>query len=240
MRAIVLLYGVISYFLFFVVFLYFIAFVGDFFVPKTLSTGAGIASEQAFVVNLGLMLLWGIQHSVMARGWFKDAISSFVPHHVERSTYVLATSIVLIVLMLYWQPMSGVVWQVENSVLQTLLWTIFATGWVLVLLSTFLTDHFDLFGLRQSWLYFVKKTYTDIAFTEVWVYQWIRHPMMLGLLMSFWALPTMTVSHLVFSIGMSIYVLAGIYFEEQGLAQTLGKDYIDYQARTSKVIPKIY
>ena len=240
MRTLVLLYGVASYFLFFGVFLYLIAFTGDFFVPKTLSSGPGLASGYALFVNIGLMLLWGIQHSVMAQRWFKDAIASVVPQHVERSTYVLATSVVLIALMHYWQPMSGVVWRVENSVLQTVLWVTFASGWVLVLISTFLTDHFDLFGLRQSWLYFVKKTYTNVAFTEALLYSWIRHPMMLGLLMGFWALPTMTVSHLVFSIGMTVYIVVGIYFEEQGLAQTLGKDYTDYQSRTSKILPKIY
>jgi len=240
MRTLVLLYGVISYFLFFGVFLYLIAFTGDFFVPKTLSSGPGLASGYALFINVGLMLLWGIQHSVMARAWFKNAIASVIPHHVERSTYVLATSVVLIALMYYWQPMTGVVWQVENTALQTLLWVIFASGWVLVLISTFLTDHFDLFGLRQSWLHFVQGTYTNVKFTDRWIYNWIRHPMMLGLLLAFWALPTMTVSHLVFSIGMSVYIIAGIHFEEQGLTKTLGKDYTDYQARTSKVIPEVY
>jgi len=240
MRALVMLYGVVSYFLFFAVFVYFMGFVGDVFVPKSISTEGGAYSPNALWVNIGLILLWGVQHSVMARGWFKEMISSVVPHHVERSTYVLASAIVLAVLMYYWQPMEGIIWQVENPMLVNVLWGLFGLGWALVFIATFLTDHFDLFGLRQTWLHFVKKTYTQVVFTEVLFYRWIRHPMMLGIFIAFWSLPTMTVSHLVFSIGMSIYVLVGIHFEEKGLQKAIGQTYVDYQLRTTKVIPKIY
>ncbi|MBL4744296.1 MAG: hypothetical protein JKX87_06650 [Cycloclasticus sp.] len=240
MRAVVMLYGVVSYFLFFGVFVYFMGFVGDVFVPKSISTVPEAYSDNALMINIGLMLMWGIQHSVMARGWFKDMIASVVPHHVERSTYVLASAIVLAVLMCCWQPMEGIIWQVENPMLVNVLWGFFGLGWVLVFVATFLTDHFDLFGLRQTWLHFVKKTYTDVVFTEIFFYRWIRHPMMLGLFIAFWSLPTMTVGHLVFSIGMSIYVLMGIHFEEKGLAKSIGETYVDYQKRTSKVIPKVY
>ena len=240
MRVVVMLYGVVSYFLFFGVFVYFMGFVGDVFVPKSISTVPEAYSDNALMINIGLMLMWGIQHSVMARGWFKDMIASVVPHHVERSTYVLASAIVLAVLMCCWQPMEGIIWQVENPMLVNVLWGFFGLGWVLVFVATFLTDHFDLFGLRQTWLHFVKKTYTDVVFTEIFFYRWIRHPMMLGLFIAFWSLPTMTVGHLVFSIGMSIYVLMGIHFEEKGLAKSIGETYVDYQKRTSKVIPKVY
>ena len=240
MRALVMLYGVVSYFLFFGVFVYFMGFVGDVFVPISISSEVEEYSSNALMINIGLMLMWGVQHSVMARGWFKDMISSVVPHHVERSTYVLASAIVLAALMYYWQPMEGIIWQVENPMAVNVLWGFFGLGWVLVFVAIFLTDHFDLFGLRQTWLHFVKKTYTHVVFTEILFYRWIRHPMMLGLFIAFWSLPTMTVGHLVFSIGMSIYVLLGIHFEEKGLAKAIGQTYVDYQQRTSKVIPKIY
>ncbi|PHS73005.1 MAG: hypothetical protein COB22_03750 [Cycloclasticus sp.] len=240
MRALVMLYGVVCYFAFFVVFVYFMGFVGDVFVPISISSEVEVYSQNALMVNIGLMLMWGVQHSVMARGWFKDMIASVVPHHVERSTYCLASAIALGALMYYWQPMEGIIWQVENAMMVNVLWGFFGLGWALIFLSTFLTDHFDLFGLRQPWLHFVKKTYTPVVFTEVLFYRWIRHPMMLGLFIAFWSLPTMTVGHLVFSIGMSIYVLAGIHFEEKGLARHLGQTYVDYQKRTSKVIPKVY
>ena len=240
MRVLVMVYGVVSYFLFFGVFVYFMGFVGDVFVPISISSEVREYSPNALMINIGLMLMWGVQHSVMARGWFKEMISSVVPHHVERSTYVLASAIVLAALMYYWQPMEGIIWQVVDETAITVLWSVFALGWVLVLISTFLTDHFDLFGLRQTWLFFVKKTYTNVKFTEHLFYRWIRHPMMLGLFLAFWSLPTMTVGHLVFSIGMSIYVLIGIHFEEKGLAKAIGQPYIDYQQRSAKMIPKIY
>ncbi|MBV1875790.1 MAG: hypothetical protein KUG50_04105 [Cycloclasticus sp.] len=240
MRTWVMLYGVVSYCLFFVVLVYFMGFVGEAFVPKAISTEAAQYSPNALAINVGLMLIWGVQHSVMARGWFKEIISPVVPHQVERSTYVLASAIVLAVLMFFWQPMNGIVWQVTNETIITVLWSVFILGWVLVLISTFLTDHFDLFGLRQTWLFFVKKSYTQVKFTEYLFYRWIRHPMMLGLILAFWSLPTMTVGHLVFSIGMTIYVLVGIHFEEKGLAKAIGQPYTDYQQRTTKIIPKIY
>jgi methanethiol S-methyltransferase len=240
MRLLTMLYGVLSYLIFFAVFVYFIGFVGDLFVPKSLSSMAEVSSLNAFLINLGLLLLWGVQHSVMARDWFKEMIASVVPHHVERSTYVLASAIVLAVLMFYWQPMDTLIWHVNDIFWQQVLWLIFGLGWVLVLVATFLTDHFDLFGLRQSWLYFVKKTYTPVVFTEYLFYRWIMHPMMLGLFLAFWATPIMTLGHLVFSIGMSIYVLLGIHYEEKGLAKAIGQPYQDYQQRTSKIIPKVY
>jgi protein-S-isoprenylcysteine O-methyltransferase Ste14 len=240
MRILVMLYGAASYLTFFGVFLYLIAFNAEVLVPKTLSSAAGMDAAMALLINLALLLLWGVQHSVMARGWFKEAIASVIPHHTERSTYVLTSSVVLAVLMYAWQPIEGTVWQVDNLIMTYVLWGVFGLGWTLVLISTFLTDHFDLFGLRQTWFHFIEKTYSSVGFTERLFYRWIRHPMMLGLLMAFWAVPSMTIGHLVFSVGMSVYTLLGIHFEEKGLAATLGTDYVAYQQRTSRVIPKIY
>lgn len=240
MRVLVMMYGVVSYFLFFGVFVYFMGFVGDVFVPKAISTQVVEHSPNALMINVGLLLMWGVQHSVMARGWFKEMIAPMVPHQIERSTYVLVSAITLAIFIFFWQPMEGIIWQVTDETAIAILWSVFTLGWILVLISTFLTDHFDLFGLRQTWLFFVKKTYTHVKFTEHLFYRWIRHPMMLGLILAFWALPTMTVGHLVFSIGMTIYVLVGIHFEEKGLAKAIGQPYTDYQQRTMKIIPKIY
>lgn len=240
MRILVMLYGVISYIVFFGVFLYLIAFTGNIFVQKTVSSAADMDASNALLINISLILLWGAQHTVMARSWFKKAISSVIPEHTERSTYVLISSIILIIMMYYWQPMEGVIWQVQNKLFIQVIWGLFGFGWVLVLTSTFLTNHFDLFGLRQTWLHFVKRSYTEVKFTEKFLYSSIRHPMMLGLLIAFWATPTMTMGHLVFSIGMSVYIIVGIYFEEKGLLETIGQQYGNYQHRTSKIIPKIY
>lgn len=240
MRSWVMLYGVASYALFCAVFVYFIGFVGGLGVSKSLATQSTEYSPYALVVNIGLLLIWGLQHSVMARGWFKEKISLMVPNQVERSTYVLASSLVLAMLMICWQPMNGTVWQVTNKTAITLLWSLFVMGWVVALLSTFLTNHFDLFGLRQAWLFFVDKTYTQVKFKERLFYQWIRHPMMLGLLVVFWSLPTMTTGNIVFSIGMSVYIFIGIYYEEKDLARTLGRSYTDYQQRTARILPTIY
>ena len=240
MRLIVLIYSMLSYFTFFIVLTYFIGFVGDIFVPKAISTQPETYSSNALVINIGLLLMWGIQHSVMARGWFKNLIAKVVPHHVERSTYVLVSAITLVALMLYWQPMEGTVWQFKNEWIQQLMWSLFGLGWGLSIISTFLTDHFDLFGLRQAWLHFVKTTYTAVPFSQHVFYRWIRHPMMLGMLIAFWATPVMHLDHLVFSLGMSAYILIGIHFEEKGLAHDLGEAYRAYQKKTKKVIPAIY
>lgn len=240
MRALVMLYGTLSYVLFLGVMLYLVAFVGEFWVPKTVSSGEVVDLSTALIINISLIILWGIQHSVMARSGFKDAIVKFVPHHIERSTYVLFSAIVLAIVMYGWQPMAGLIWEVHNPFWQNVIWGLFGVGWIVAILSTFLTDHFDLFGLRQTWLHFVKKSYTPVNFTERLFYLWVRHPMMLGTLVAFWAMPVMTLGHLVFSLGMSVYVLVGIYFEEKSLVKLIGSDYVEYQKRTSKVIPGIY
>jgi len=235
-----LLYGIVSYALFLATFLYLIAFVGDFYVPKILSSAATTPPFVALLINLGLITLFGLQHSIMARSGFKSAIEKIIPTHLERSTYVAISSLVLILLMWAWQPIDGVVWYIQSSIGQILMWVLFSLGWALVFIATFLTDHFDLFGLRQVWLNFVKRTYTHVPFTDVLFYRWIRHPMMLGIILAIWCLPSMTVGHAVFSVGMTVYILIGIYFEERSLARALGQDYVTYQQRTKKILPKLY
>ena len=244
MRFITFLYGVACYLVFLVVFLYFIAFVGDVLVPKSISVNAGgitplLTTDAgiAFAINIALMLMFGLQHSIMARTGFKSIITKIIPEHTERSTYCMISGVALGALMYFWQPMVGIIWDVEAPMVRNIIWGLFLFGWALIFISTFLTDHFDLFGLRQVYLKLVKKAYTPVVFTEVLFYKWIRHPMMLGLLISFWAVPTMTIGHLLFSLGMSIYVFIGIHFGEKGLARELGQEYIDYTTRTRRVLP---
>lgn len=237
-RTLLFAYGLLCYGLFLAVFVYLVAFVADLgVVPKTVSSGTPGPAGFAFAIDLGLLALFGVQHSMMARAGFKGWITRLLPAAAERSTYLLATNIVLILLFAYWQPLPGQVWQVEVPALAWLLYALFALGWVLILISTFLTDHFDLFGLRQVWLALRSKAYAPVGFREILFYRWIRHPMMLGFFVVLWATPRMTVSHLLFSLGMSIYILIGIHFEERGLQAELGESYRSYMRRTGRLLP---
>jgi len=240
MRVLFLIYGVASYLVFLLVFVYFLGFVGDVFVPQSVSHPASDGFGKALLIDIGVMLLFGIKHSVMARAGFKSFMARVIPRAIERATYVLASAIVLALLMFWWQPIEGTVWSLENPAARAAVWALFALSWLLIFTSTFLTDHFDLFGLRQVWLNYVRRTYTDVTFTEQLFYRSIRHPMMLGILIAFWAAPVMSVSRLVFSIGMSVYVLVGIHFEEKGLQKAFGMDYVAYKKRTRKIIPGVY
>jgi methanethiol S-methyltransferase len=240
-RILSFLYGVGCYVFFFAVFLWLIAFVGDFVlgdvVTKTVSHGAPAGGLGAALVDIALLALFGLQHSIMARSAFKNWWTRIVPTHIERSTYVLASSLALALLMWQWQPVEGVVWRVENPLATCVLYGLFVFGWVFILIATFLTDHFDLFGLRQVYLNLARKTYTQVPFKTVFLYKFVRHPMMLGILIAFWATPEMTMGHLVFSAGFTIYVFIGIHFEERGLMRALGLDYAAWRARTPMVIP---
>lgn len=236
-RIISFVYGTACYGLFLAVFLYLVGFVNDVAVPKTVSSGAAGELLPALLVDLGLLVLFGVQHSVMARPGFKHWLTGFVPEAVERSTYVLATNVVLLLTFLYWLPIPGTIWQVEAPALRMALYGFGALGWLIVLVSTFLTNHFDLFGLRQIWLNLVRRTYTPVAFKEHFIYRSIRHPMMLGIFIAFWSTPSMTASHLLFALGMSVYILIGVHYEERGLRAALGQPYIDYSARTGRFLP---
>jgi len=236
-RFLSFVYGLICYAMFLSVFLYLIAFLADAGVPKTVSSGLPGSAAAALAVDLALMALFGLQHSIMARRGFKRALTRLLPAAIERSTYVLATNVVLILLFVCWQPLPGMVWQARSPMLIKGLYLLGGLGWLLILLSTFLTNHFDLFGLRQIYLNLVRKTYTPVAFKEHFFYRWIRHPMMLGLLLGFWSAPSMSASHLLFSAGMSVYILIGIHFEEVGLQAELGDAYRNYRERTVRLLP---
>jgi protein-S-isoprenylcysteine O-methyltransferase Ste14 len=236
-RIAALVYGVVCYGAFFGTFLYAIGFVGNVVVSKSMDSGRDGPLAQALLVNLGLLALFAVQHSVMARPAFKRAWKRVIPEPIERSTYVLASSLALILLFWQWRPMGGVVWEVEAPFARLLLFAVCAAGWLTVLVSTFLINHFDLFGLRQTWLYFRGKRYTPIAFRTPGPYRWVRHPLYVGWLLAFWATPTMTAAHLVFALMTTGYILTAIQLEEQDLISAYGDTYRRYRQRVPMLLP---
>ena len=232
------LYGVVSYVFFLGVLGYLVLFVAELWVPWTAGSGVSEDLWGDSLFNLFLISLFGVQHSVMARPSFKAWWLKFVPEYLERSHYVMISTLVMLVVMVFWRPIDVILWQFENEVMVNILWAGFALGWLLTVFSTFLTDHFDLFGLRQVYLHYVEKTYTEVSFSEHLFYKLVRHPMMLGMLMGFWLTPFMTLGHLVLATGFSIYILVGIHFEERTLLASLGEDYRSYREKTPKLFPK--
>ncbi len=235
-RITIFIYGVVSYAIFFVTFLYAIGFVGNFGVPRTLDAGPVRPLVESLALDLGLLGLFALQHSIMARPAFKRWFTRIVPETAERSTYVLASSLALIAMFALWQPLGGVVWTITDATVRGVLWGCFAFGWLLVLVSTFLINHFDLFGLRQVWLQLVGKPYTTLTFGTPGHYKLVRHPLYVGWFFAFWATPTMTVSHLVFAVMTTAYILVAIQLEERDL-ETFHPEYRDYKARVPRLIP---
>ncbi len=238
-RILILLYGVISYMIFLATFVYAIGFVGNFGVPKGMDSEPQTSLSVAVLINVILLSVFAIQHSLMARPAFKQWWTRIVPAAAERSTYVLFSSLALILLFIFWQPIGGVVWHVQNPVAETLLWIGFGFGWTLVLISTFLINHFDLFGLRQVWLYFRGRVYQPLGFVTPGPYKFIRHPLYLGWFFAFWCIPTMTVTHLLFAIATAAYILVAIRWEERDLISALGEDYREYRKAVPMLIPSV-
>lgn len=236
-RLSVLAYGVVSYAAFLGSFLYAIGFVGDFAVPKSIDSAPDGPIGLALAVNTALLGVFSLQHSVMARPAFKRWWTRFVPEPVERSTYVLFASLALCLLYWQWRPMGGIIWNVESTAGQVVLYSLCAVGWFTVLVATFLINHFDLFGLRQVWLYWRGRPYTDLPFRTPGLYRFVRHPLYVGFLMGFWATPTMTVAHLLFALGTTGYILVAIQLEERDLVAFLGADYADYRRRVPMLVP---
>jgi len=237
MGFIAALYGLFCYAVFLATFLYAMGFVGNLVVPKTIDSGPSAALPEALAINLLLLGLFAVQHSVMARPRFKAVWTRIVPPPVERSTYVLISSLLLALICWEWQPITQVVWDVSSPVLKSLLLALFALGWFILLLSTFVINHFDLFGLRQVYLRMRGIDYTPVNFTERALYRFVRHPIMLGFVIAFWAAPHMSFGHLVFSVATTAYIFVGIFFEERDLLTYHGVEYRAYRARVPMLFP---
>jgi protein-S-isoprenylcysteine O-methyltransferase Ste14 len=238
-RWMVFTYGVSTYALFLGVFLYAAGFIGNFGVPKSLDSPREGSLPAALAVDLGLLTLFALQHSGMARRGFKQWLTRFVPEAAERSTYVMASNLALILLFALWRPIGGVVWDVAHSTGRLVLYGLFAFGFLLVFVSTVLINHFDLFGLRQVWLYLRQQPYTALRFGTPGPYKLVRHPLYVGWLFAFWATPTMTVTHLVFALATTGYILAAIRLEERDLVRTFGSVYAEYRRQVPMLVPRL-
>lgn len=236
-RMAVFSYGLVCYAVFFVTFSYACGFIANFGVPRSIDSAPVIPLRYALLVDVALLGLFGLQHSGMARKGFKQWWTQFVPKAVERSTYVLFSSLCLITLFYFWQPLGGFIWQVTNPTGVAILYALSACGWLIVLGTTFLINHFDLFGLRQVWLYWRGKEYAPLHFVTPGPYNFIRHPLYVGFMLAFWATPVMTVAHLVFALGTTGYILVAIQLEERDLIHTFGETYAAYRRRVPMLIP---
>jgi protein-S-isoprenylcysteine O-methyltransferase Ste14 len=233
----VMSYGVVCYLVFFVTFVYAIGFIGNMVVPKSIDGPTQTTLFRALLINMGLLSAFAVQHSVMARQWFKRAWTRIVPTPVERSTYVLFSSIALLLLFRFWEPLGGVVWQVDSVAARSAITTLYGLGWALVFVATLLIDHFDLFGLRQVWLYFQNRPYTHSRFRTPLFYKFVRHPLYLGWLVVFWSAPRMTASHLLFAFVTTAYIFVAIQFEERDLIRIHGISYQNYREGVPMIVP---
>jgi len=235
-RLLFFVYGLVAYVIFLATFLYAIAFVGGFLVPTRLDGDARTPVAVAIALNCVLLTVFAVQHSVMARPWFKQRWTRIVPTPIERSTYVLCASSALLLLFWQWRPIGIQIWSVDNPVAAALLWTLFAAGWTTVLIVTFLINHFDLFGLRQVWFALVNRPYEKITFRTPLPYRFVRHPLYLGFLFAFWMTPTMTLAHLVFALATTAYIILAIQFEEHDLVAE-HPEYASYRRTVPMLIP---
>lgn len=236
-RLLFFIYGVLSYLVFLATFLYAIAFVGGFLVPRRLDGALEGTLSSALVIDAALLTVFAVQHSVMARRWFKAWWTRIVPETIERSTYVLCASLALLLLFWQWRPIGHVIWSVEAPAARLALWTLFAAGWGTVLVVTFLINHFDLFGLRQVWLPLVGKPYAPVTFRTPLPYRYVRHPLYFGFLLAFWMTPTMTLAHLVFAVATTAYIVIAIQFEEHDLVHQHGAAYERYRRMVPMLVP---
>jgi protein-S-isoprenylcysteine O-methyltransferase Ste14 len=236
-RLLFFAYGAGVYLVFLFTLLYAIAFVAGFAVPSRLDGNPRTPLGEALLVDCALLTAFALQHSVMARHWFKERWTQIIPWAIERSTYVLCASAALMLLMWQWQPIGIRIWTIQDSTARAILWIVFAAGWAGVVAVTFLISHFDLFGLRQVWLPLIGKPYTRVQFRTPLPYRLVRHPLYLGFLFAFWATPTMTLAHLVFALATSAYIVLAIQFEERDLMREHGAPYRQYRRTVPMLVP---
>ncbi len=237
-KVIILIYGALAYIIFLIAFLYAIGFIGNIYVPKTIDSGIEPSVIIAILTNTILLSVFALQHSIMARPAFKKWFTTIISPAIERSTYILLSSLALLLIYWQWQPITTIVWEAESKVAINILTGIFFLGWIIVLLSTFMINHFELFGLAQIFDYLKNKQTPNPKFQTNYFYKIVRHPIMLGFLIAFWATPTMTVGHLLFTIVTTIYILIAVkYLEERDLKKIIGEQYETYQKEVPMLIP---
>jgi protein-S-isoprenylcysteine O-methyltransferase Ste14 len=237
-RTLTLGYGVLVYLLFFAVFNYTIMFIGNILVSPSLDSSGGGDLGLALLIDVGLLTAFALQHSIMARPAFKRAWTKIIPEPLERSTYVLASTLLLACVVVFWQPLGGVLWRVTDPLAVGILYSLFAVGWGILFLASFQINHFDLFGLRQVWLYFRGRPYTPLTFKTPWLYRHMRHPLYVGLMIGLWAAPTMSVAHLVFALLCTAYIFVGTRLEENDLENAL-PEYGRYKQQVPMFVPNI-
>jgi len=237
-RLITLAYGVTSYALFVTVFTYAILFIGNVVVTPSLDSPGNSDIVSALAIDLGLLGLFALQHSIMARPWFKRLVTVVIPSEIERSTYVLASTIIMAAIVYFWQPLGGILWQLTDPMAITALYTVFCLGWAILFLSSFQLNHFDLFGLRQVWLSFKGVPYTELEFKTPWLYRRVRHPLYVGLIIGLWATPIMSVAHFVFALACTAYIVIGAKLEERDLLDAL-PEYGQYRNNVPMFIPAL-
>jgi len=235
-RTAVLVYGLTAYHIGVTGLMWIILAMGGL-APIGFSPLQAESSVVAMMINLGLITLFGLQHSIMARGWFKQWLETWLPKSAERSTYVMLSGVFMSIAIYFWQPVTGIIWSVDNSIGQIVLWAAYAAGWSYLFIATFVTNHFELMGLRQVYLYFKGESYSPLPFTRKYMYRYSRHPMMLGVLVGIWALPVMTVSHFIMSSLLTLYIIIGVTLEERDLAQQFGETYKAYKKEIAALIP---
>ena len=240
-RIFALGYALVAYLIFFATFLWLVAFVADFqMAPTTVNHAVeGSSLGLAIITDLLLIALFGMQHSLMARPAFKESWTKLVPRSVERSTYVLAASIMLAILLSFWRPILGTLWDLRGSAVEPLLWALFFAGWTVLFVSTWLINHFELFGLQQAWFHGHERVAPPPKLRQPLFYRYVRHPLYLGFILGFWSTPHMTYGHLLFAAGMTVYILIGIAHEERDLVTYFGRDYEEYRGRVGMLLPGI-
>jgi len=238
-KKLVLIYGIIGYLLFNVALIYFILFISTIFEPRLIDMGAHSPMFSALFIDIGLISLFGFQHSIMARPKFKCWTQKIIPSYMERSTYVIISSLLLLLVCWQWQAIPNIVWQVHDSIAYWAIVSLFCLGWLFALWATFLISTWDLVGLRQVYLYYRNQAYTPIPFKTIAIYKYIRHPIMVGTIIGLWATPTMSSGHLVLATSFTVYIIIGVYFEERDMAKENGESYERYRQQTEKFIPNL-